>query len=90
MHDRAVAEHAIALMFAGARRMADMDRDIRLGRWAPLSGMHLQGKRLAAIVLGGIGTAVAQLADAIGMQVSGWNRTKRNVSFYCPNIRQVL
>ena len=84
------AEHTIALMFAGARRVADMDRDIRLGQWAPLSGMQLQGKRLAVIGLGGIGTAVAQLAEAIGMQVSGWNRTARNVSFYCPDIRQVL
>ncbi len=88
--DRAVAEHAIALMFAGARRVTDMDRDIRLGRWAPLSGMQLQGKRLAVIGLGGIGTAVAQLAESIGMHVLGWNRTARNVSFYCPDIRQVL
>lgn len=88
--DRAVAEHTIALMFAGARRVADMDRGIRDGNWNPLSGIQLQDKRLAVIGLGGVGTAVARLAQSIGMQVQGWNAVERDISFYRPDIRQVL
>ncbi|WP_063812820.1 NAD(P)-dependent oxidoreductase [Burkholderia cepacia] len=88
--DRAVAEHTIALMFSGARRVADMDRAIRDGNWNPLSGIQLQDKRLAVIGLGGVGTAVGRLAESIGMQVQGWNATERDVSFYCPDVRQVL
>ena len=88
--DRAVAEHTIALMFAGARRVADMDRDIRHGSWAPLSGVQLEDKRLAVIGLGGVGTAVARLAESIGMRVSGWNLTERDLSFYCREVREVL
>src|SRR5882672_6744761 len=37
--DRAVAEHAIALMFAGARGLARMDRAVRAGGWGPLEGV---------------------------------------------------
>src|SRR3954452_18767768 len=42
--DRAVAEHAIALMFACARGLARMDRGTRAGTWSPLEGMQLEGK----------------------------------------------
>ena len=75
--DRAVAEHAIALMFACARRLARMDRGVRAGVWGPLEGMQLQGKTLGVIGLGGIGSEVARIAGAIGMKVIAWNRTRR-------------
>ena len=39
--DRAVAEHAIALMFACARGLARMDRGVRAGTWGPLEGVQL-------------------------------------------------
>jgi D-3-phosphoglycerate dehydrogenase / 2-oxoglutarate reductase len=75
--DRAVAEHTIALMFACARRLARMDRGVRAGVWGPLEGMQLQGKTLDVIGLGGIGSEVARIAGAIGMQVIAWNRSER-------------
>jgi D-3-phosphoglycerate dehydrogenase len=75
--DRAVAEHAIALMFACARRLARMDRGVRAGIWGPLEGMQLQGKTLGIVGLGGIGSEVARIAGAIDMQVIAWNRTER-------------
>jgi D-3-phosphoglycerate dehydrogenase len=53
--DRAVAEHTIALMFAGARQIAQMDRDIRGGVWTPLLGRQLQGRKLTVLGLGGVG-----------------------------------
>jgi len=75
--DRAVAEHAVALMFACARRLARMDRGVRAGTWGPLEGMQLHGKTLGVLGLGGIGSEVARIASAIGMQVIAWNRTER-------------
>ncbi len=75
--DTAVAEQTIALMFACARDLARMDRNIRAGTWAPREGVQLQGKTLGIIGLGGIGAEVARIAKGIGMEVIAWNRTPR-------------
>jgi D-3-phosphoglycerate dehydrogenase / 2-oxoglutarate reductase len=75
--DRAVAEHAIALMFSCARALARMDRAVRAGSWGPLEGVQLYGKTLGVIGLGGIGCEVARIAGGIGMEVLAWNRSKR-------------
>ena len=76
--DTAVAEHAIALMFACARDIARMDRTLRAGTWKPLEGMQLLGKTLGIIGLGGIGTETARIAKGIGMNVIAYNRTERS------------
>jgi D-3-phosphoglycerate dehydrogenase len=75
--DTAVAEQTIALMLAACRDLARMDRNIRAGAWAPREGVQLHGKTLGIIGLGGIGAEVARIAKGMGMQVIGWNRTKR-------------
>jgi D-3-phosphoglycerate dehydrogenase len=75
--DTAVAEHTIALMFAAARDIARMDREVRSGVWTPQEGVQLHGKTLGVIGLGGIGREVAHLAKGVGMHVIGWNRTRR-------------
>lgn len=76
--DTAVAEHAIALMFACARDIAKMDRTLRDGAWTPLEGMQLLDKTLGIIGLGGIGTETARIAQGIGMKVIAYNRTQRD------------
>jgi len=88
--DRAVAEHACALMFAAARKIASMDRQIRSGEWRPTGGLQLAGEKIAVIGLGGIGSAMAQLAAAIGMKVAGWNRTPRPFDWYVGDLDQAL
>ena len=75
--DTAVAEHAVALMFACARDVALSDRKIRDGLWQPLEGLQLLGKTLGVIGLGGIGQEVARIGAGVGMNVIGWNRTPR-------------
>jgi D-3-phosphoglycerate dehydrogenase len=75
--DTAVAEHTIALMFAAARDIARMDREVRAGIWTPQEGVQLHGKTLGVIGLGGIGREVAHLGRGLGMHVLGWNRTRR-------------
>ncbi len=76
--DTAVAEHTVALMFAAARDVARMDREVRAGVWTPQEGMQLQGKTLGVIGLGGIGREVARIGRGIGMEVIGYNRTARD------------
>ena len=74
--DTAVAEHSIALMWAAARDIARMDREVRAGTWTPHEGVQLLGKTLGVIGLGGIGREVARIGKGMGMEVIGWNRTR--------------
>lgn len=76
--DTAVAEHTIALMFAAARDVARMDREVRGGIWTPQEGVQLLGKTLGVIELGGIGREVARIAKGLGMEVIAYNRTPRS------------
>lgn len=75
--DTAVAEAAIALMWAAARNLAIMDREMRQGRWLREDGMQLTGKTLGLIGFGGIGAEVARIALGGGMRVLAWNRTPK-------------
>jgi D-3-phosphoglycerate dehydrogenase len=81
--DTAVAEHTIALIFAAARDVARMDREVRSGVWTPQEGVQLLGKTLGVIGLGGIGCEVARIAKGVGMNVIGYNRTPRE-GLSCP------
>jgi D-3-phosphoglycerate dehydrogenase len=74
--DTAVAEHAIALMWAACRDIARMDRDVRAGVWETREGVQLLGKTLGVIGMGGIGREVARIGQGMGMQVIGWNRSQ--------------
>ena len=70
----ATAELAIALMLALGRNVAAGDRRLRTGEpwaWTPtfMLGWGLEGRRLGIVGLGEIGTRVAALATAHGMEV---------------------
>ncbi len=76
--DTAVAECAIALMWAAARGIAQMDREMRAGNWLREDGMQLTGKTLGLIGFGGIATEVARIALGSGMRVLAWNRSPKS------------
>lgn len=80
--DTAVAECAIALMWAAARDIALMDREMRAGNWLRIDGMQLTGKTLALVGFGGIAAEVARIAAGSGMKVIAWNRTPKT----CPGV----
>jgi len=68
--DQSVAEHALALMLALARRVARLDASVRGGSWEMMTGAELGGRRLAVIGFGAIGRRVAAAAGrAFGMGV---------------------
>jgi D-3-phosphoglycerate dehydrogenase len=75
--DTAVAESTIALMWAAARGIAEMDREMRAGNWLREDGMQLTGKTLGLIGFGGIAAEVARIALGGGMRVIAWNRTPK-------------
>src|SRR6188768_3279490 len=75
--DTAVAEAAIALMWAAARGIAEMDREMRAGNWLREDGMELTKKTLGLIGFGGIAAEVARIAGGSGMRVIAWNRTAK-------------
>src|SRR3954447_20834646 len=78
--DTAVAECAIALMWAAARGLAQMDREMRAGNWLREDGMQLTGKTLGLIGFGGIAAEVARIASGSGMRVIAWNRSPKKSS----------
>lgn len=75
--DTAVAEATIALMWASARVIAMMDREMRAGNWLREDGMQLTGKTLGLIGFGGIAAEVARIALGSGMKVIAWTRTPK-------------
>ena len=73
----AVAEHAMALMLAVAKRIVIKHQAVLQAHWEPYhgrpeyDGVLLHGKTLALVGLGQIGTAIAERAKAFGMEIIG-------------------
>lgn len=84
----AVAEHAIALMFAVNRHIFQLDKRIHEQPYEidpadktqlPYLGFNLRGKTLGIIGFGHIGQRVAEIAQAIGMKVIVYNRSPKHI-----------
>ena len=69
----AVAELAMALVFAMAREIPRADASMKQGKWAKkeFMGVELYGKTLGIIGFGRIGSTVGQMAAAVGMRING-------------------
>ena len=67
-----VAEHGFGLMFALAKRTAFMTSALKAGEWPRMDNMYLQGKTLGIIGTGHIGSEMARLGKAIGMNIIAW------------------
>jgi phosphoglycerate dehydrogenase-like enzyme len=72
----ATAELTWGLIISAARNLAQAERNMRSGRWhedlAP--GMALGGKRLGLLGLGKIGSYVARIGKAFGMELAAWSQ----------------
>ncbi|MFL6043098.1 MAG: 2-hydroxyacid dehydrogenase [Gaiellales bacterium] len=73
----AIAEHAVAMAFALARRLCEGDALVRTGAWGPgaLSGFELTGRRMGVVGVGPIGERALQLAHGLGMRSFAWTRS---------------
>jgi lactate dehydrogenase-like 2-hydroxyacid dehydrogenase len=71
-----VADHAVGLMLALARKYVELDRRVRAGEWeqAREARPALFGASLGILGLGQIGRAIARRATAFGMSIAYCNR----------------
>lgn len=77
-----VADFALCLMLAAARRLVEADRYTRDGKWKTwepllLAGQDVHHATLGLIGLGRIGAAVARRAQGFGMQVVYYDVVRR-------------
>ena len=68
-------ELAFGLMLAIMRRIPQSDRAMRRSEWPLVLGYVLKGKTLGILGLGKIGTEVAGIGRAFGMNVIAWGPT---------------
>jgi phosphoglycerate dehydrogenase-like enzyme len=67
-----VAEHTVTLMLASLRRVRQLDRLVREGRWndaRKLIGGDIEGSTLGLVGYGNVGQLVGRRAAALGMRV---------------------
>ena len=84
-----VAEHSFGLMFALAKRTAFMTYSLKSGNWPRMDNVYLQGKTLGIIGTGHIGSEMARLGNAIGMNVVGWTYNPSDIRAKKLGIRYV-
>ena len=72
-----IAEHALTLLLAVARRIPQVDASVRRGEWARGQSVELFGKTCGILGLGAIGRQFARLAGGIGMRVIAWTMHPR-------------
>jgi D-3-phosphoglycerate dehydrogenase len=73
----AVAEHAILLMLACAKKLPENEQLLRRGQWpkgAWQGSRELRGRTLGIVGVGNIGRRVARLGLALGMRVLGYDK----------------
>ncbi len=76
-----VAEFALALMLAAAKRVVSLDYALRNGAFDPAEWAHLfrevvilRGRTLGILGYGGIGRSVGAMGRALGMNIIGFSR----------------
>ncbi|NJN97785.1 MAG: phosphoglycerate dehydrogenase [Anaerolineales bacterium] len=72
IHD-SVADLALALLLALARKIVPAHLSTKAGSWKPLFGVELRDKTLGIVGLGRIGKAVCERAKGFGMQVIAYD-----------------
>jgi phosphoglycerate dehydrogenase-like enzyme len=67
----AVADYAIALMLAAARRICEVDRSVRRGEWSRFPGADLFGATVGVVGLGHVGQEVCARLSGFSPTVLG-------------------
>jgi phosphoglycerate dehydrogenase-like enzyme len=75
--ENAIAEHALALALAVARRIPHGDSLVRSGAWRPgqYAGLELRGRQLGVVGAGPIGSRMVELGRALDMRPVAWTRS---------------
>lgn len=89
----AVAEHAMMLTLALARRVVQLATAVENGDWSTregYEGFELHGRRMGVLGLGQIGRRVAELGRAFGMDVVAWSRRDDDAEVDCLPFDEVV
>ncbi len=83
-NSRSVADHAMALMLAAARRIIPMHGVVQQGGWSEASYQwpSVYGKRLGILGLGRIGMEIAKRAKGFDLEIGYTNRSPRGDVYY--------
>ena len=68
-------EHTWALLLGLCRHLVEEATNVREGRWQSTLGRDLAGRTLGILGLGRIGSEVARVGRAFGMDVLAWSRS---------------
>lgn len=74
LSDGSTVELTWALILAVVRGIPREERAMREGKWQVALGMELRGKTLGTVGLGRLGSQVAKIAQAFGMNVVAWSQ----------------
>jgi D-3-phosphoglycerate dehydrogenase / 2-oxoglutarate reductase len=88
-----IAEHTLSLMLMLQRNLYQSINEVKTGNWEARSrfqGDELNGKTLGILGMGNIGKKVAKLADAFGMKVLYWSRTRIKNKYKFASFEDVL
>jgi len=78
--ERPIAEYALGLMIARAKRFWSAHDQQKENRWRHLYSDRMEGQRVLIVGVGAIGQTMANLFDAYGLHVEGVGRTARDGS----------
>src|SRR6266852_2672602 len=67
-------EFTWALILASARNIVTESNSVRVGGWQQTVGTDLHGKTLGVLGLGRIGSQVARIGSAFGMNLIAWSQ----------------
>ncbi len=88
-----VAEHTIALALMLQRNLYQAISDVKNGNWAARNTFksdEIGGKTIGILGLGNIGLRVARIAEAFGMNVVYWSKSKKDVHYQYLSQEQLL
>jgi phosphoglycerate dehydrogenase-like enzyme len=74
VHAEPIAEQVLAYVLSFERGLVEAGRNQHRGVWERVEGGELRGKTLGIVGVGAIGSRVAQLGSALGMEVLGTKR----------------
>ena len=72
-------EFTWALILASARHIVTESNSVRSGGWQQTVGTDLRGKTLGVLGLGRIGSQVARIGSAFGMNLIAWSQNMISV-----------
>jgi D-3-phosphoglycerate dehydrogenase len=88
-----IAEHTISLILMLQRNLYNAINEVKSSNWNwrnQYEGDEINGKTLGILGLGNIGKKVAKIADAFGMKVVYWNRSKVESPYEFLTFEEVL